>query len=235
MRALHLFACVSLCVTSFSSLAVAQQQSGPSANAPRYGYAVVDVTYIFKNFTKFSSQMEGMKTAMEAADSQLKADRDTVASKEQAREQYNPGSPEFKQVDEEIARLKAEFQLKAGKIRRDFLEREAQVYYSTFMEVSNAVQYYAQQHNIGMVLRFNGDSIDPNNREDILRAINKPVVFQNNVDITPDVLALLNRGGAPGSGSVPGGSPAAPAGNLGTANAATSAGAAAAPGATQRR
>ncbi len=230
MKAPHLFTCVSLCVASFNCLAVAQE-SGPSANAPRYGYAVVDVTYIFKNFAKFNSQMEGMKTAMESADSQLKADRDTVASKEQAREQYNPGSPEFKQVDEEIARLKAEFQLKAGKIRRDFLEREAQVYYTTFMEVSNAVQYYAQQHNIGMVLRFNGDSIDPNNREDILRAINKPVVFQNNVDITPDVLALLNRGGAP-SGS---GTPAAPSGNLGTANAATGAGAAVAPGATQRR
>jgi len=224
VRALHLFVCVSLCVASMNSQASAQAPSptpGPSANAPRYGYAVVDVTYIFKNYAKFSQQMEGMKTAMESADSQLKADRDTVASKEQMREQYNPGAPEFKQIDEEIARLKAEFQLKAGKIRRDFMEREAQVYYSTFMEVSNAVQYYAQQHNIGMVLRFNGDSIDPNNREDILRAINKPVVFQNNVDITPDVLALLNRGGTPGN------TPAAPAGGLQTANGAASAGAAA--------
>ena len=230
MRALHLFVCVSLCVASLYSKASAQAPSptpGPSANAPRYGYAVVDVTYIFKNYAKFSQQMEGMKTAMESADSQLKADRDTVASKEQMREQYNPGAPEFKQIDEEIARLKAEFQLKAGKIRRDFMEREAQVYYSTFMEVSNAVQYYAQQHNIGMVLRFNGDSIDPNNREDILRAINKPVVFQNNVDITPDVLTPLNRGGTPSN------TPAAPASGLQTANGAASAGAA--PPATQRR
>lgn len=222
MRALHLFACVSLCVATLSSVANAQQ-SGPSANAPRYGYAVVDVTYIFKNYAKFNSQMEGMKSAMESADSQLKADRDTVAEKERMREQFNAGSPEFKQVDEEIARLKAEFQLKAGKIRRDFLEKEAQVYYNTFLEVSNAVQYYAQQHNIGMVLRFNGDSIDPNNREDILRAINKPVVYQNSVDITPDVLALLNRGGNPATGAQ------APAGNLGTANAAAGA------GGTQRR
>jgi Skp family chaperone for outer membrane proteins len=223
VRALHLFAYVSICVASLSSVASAQQTAGPSANAPRHGYAVVDVTYIFKNYAKFNSQMEGMKSAMEAADSQLKSDRDTVAGKEQMREQYNPGSPEFKTVDEEIARLKAEFQLKAGKIRRDFMEREAQVYYSTYMEVSNAVQYYAQQHNIGMVLRFNGDSIDPNNREDILRAINKPVVFQNNVDITPDVLALLNRGGTPGGNQ--------PAGI--TANAASGAGAAV--GGTQRR
>jgi Skp family chaperone for outer membrane proteins len=223
VKALHLFFCLSLCVGSLSAVAYGQQQqgqqptTGPSANAARYGYAVVDVTYIFKNYAKFNSQMEGMKTAMEGADTQLKADRDAVASKEKMREQYNPSSPEFKQIDEEIARLKAEFQLKAGKIRRDFMEREAQVYYNTFLEVSNAVQYYAQQHNIGMVLRFNGDSIDPNNREDILRAINKPVVFQNNVDITPDVLTLLNRGGNA------------------IANRASAAGATAAPGATQHQ
>ncbi len=223
MRALPLFVCVSVLLSSLCSMASAQQ-TGPSANAPRYGYAVVDITYIFKNFTKFNQQMEQMKTAMEQADAQLKADRDTVASKEEMRQQYNPGSPEFKTVDEEVARLKAEFQLKAGKIRRDFMEREAAVYYNTFMEVSNAVQYYAQQHNIGMVLRFNGDSIDPNNREDILKAINKPVVFQNNVDITPDVLALLNRGGG------------VPAGNAATASGANGAGAGVpAPGATQRR
>ena len=228
MKALHLFLCLSLCIASSSSVARGQQQgqqptTGPSANAPRYGYGVVDVTYIFKNYAKFNSQMEGMKTAMESADSQLKADRDAVASKEKMREQYQPASPEFKTLDEEIARLKAEFQLKAGKIRRDFMEREAQVYYSTFLEVSNAVQYYAQQHNIGMVLRFNGDSIDPNNREDILRAINKPVVFQNNVDITPDVLALLNRGGTPAVGQ-----------GVSTANAAAGAAATGA-GAVQRR
>jgi Skp family chaperone for outer membrane proteins len=221
VRALSLFVCVSLVLSSLSSLASAQQQQmGPSANAPKYGYAVVDVTYIFKNYSKFNQQMEQMKTAMEGADTQLKADRDAVASKEEMRQQYNPGSPEFKTVDEEVARLKAEFQLKAGKIRRDFMEREAQVYYSTFMEVSNAVMHFAQNNNIGMVLRFNGDSIDPNNREDILRAINKPVVFQNNIDITPDVLALLNRGSG------------VPAGNASTA---TGTNGAPAPGATQRR
>jgi len=49
-----------------------------------------------------------------------------------------------------------------------------------------------------LVLRFNGDQINPNRPEEILKAINKPVVSQNNIDITPDVLALLNRGGSPG-------------------------------------
>ena len=136
-----------------------------------------------------------MKSEMETAEGKLKSDRDAIAAKGRTAQQYNTGAPEYKQMDEEIARLKAEFNLTAGRIRKDFLEREAKVYYQTYLEVGNAVKYYAQQHNIGLVLRFNGDQVDPNLREDVLRAINKPVVHQNNIDITPDVLALLNRGG----------------------------------------
>lgn len=203
MRSLVLSALVSGCLLSLVSSASAQQAASPSANASRFGIAVVDVSYIFKNYARFKGAMEGMKGEMEAAESQLKSERDAIAGKEQQRNQYNAGSPEYKQMDEEIARLKAEFNLKAGKIRNDFLEREAKVYYQTYIEVSNAVEYYGQQHNIGVVFRFNGDQVDPNIREDILRAINKPVVYQNNVDITPDVLALLNRGGGAPAGVGP--------------------------------
>ncbi len=194
MRTLLLSTIVSVCLVSFTSQATAQSAS-PSANASRFGIAVVDISYIFKNYSQFKSGMEGLKTEVEAAQGQLKGDHDAIASKEEQKKQYNPGSPEYKQLDEELARLKAEFQLKSGKIGKDFMDREAKVYYSTYLEVGNAVKYYAQQHNIGLVLRFNGDQVDPNVREGVLRAINKPVVHQNNIDITPDVLALLNRGG----------------------------------------
>jgi Skp family chaperone for outer membrane proteins len=203
VRTLLLSAIVSGCFVSFAGEATAQSGS-PSANASRFGIAVVDVSYIFKNYNQFKSSMEGMKSEMETAEGQLKGDRDSIVAKEEQRKLYNAGSSEYKQLDEDIARFKAEFNLKAGRIRKDFLEREAKVYYQTYTDVSNAVKYYAQQHGIGLVLRFNGDQVDPNLREDVLRAINKPIVHQNNIDITPDVLALLNRaGGVPTAGRQP--------------------------------
>ena len=64
-------------------------------------------------------------------------------------------------------------------------------------EVNDAVMQYATRHDIAIVIRYNGDKPDPNRREDVLREINKTVVFQNRIDITPDVLALLNRDGQP--------------------------------------
>ena len=199
-------------VLSSASSVVAQQQNPAGANSTRFNIAVVDVSYIFKNYQQFRSSMDAMKKEMESAEGELKAERGQVQTREEQRTSFKVGSPEFKKIDEDIARLKAEFNLKAGRIRKDFLEREAKVYYQTYLEVSNMVKYYAQQHSIGLVLRFNGDLVDPNRRESVLRAINDPIVHQNNIDITPDILALLNRGdGATAGGVAPTASRGGPA------------------------
>jgi Skp family chaperone for outer membrane proteins len=180
------------------------------ANAGRFGVAVVDISYVFKKSPMFTTAIESLKKEMEAADGQLKADSDRLMQIQTQRDALKPGSEDFKKLDEQLAHEKAEFSIKQGTLKRDFLEREAQIYYATYTKVADVVKYVAQQNNIGMVLRFNGDPIDSQQREDVMRAIMQPIVYQNNVDITPDVLALLARqpGGAPVStAAVPGGAP----------------------------
>jgi Skp family chaperone for outer membrane proteins len=172
------------------------QVQGPNphgANAQKYGIAVVDVSYIFKEHARFRATMESMKQEMVKIEADLKAERERIAQTEQERNKFQVGHAEYKKFDEEVARMTAEFSLKMTRLRKDFLEREAKVYYQTYLEVCETVGYYAKRHNIGMVIRFNGEAVDPNKREDVLREINKPVVYQDSVDITPDVLALLNR------------------------------------------
>jgi Skp family chaperone for outer membrane proteins len=176
---------------------------GHGANASRYGIAVVDISYIFKSYPGFTQQIEALKKDMEAADGTLKADRDRLVRMEEERNTLKPGTDKFKQLDEQLAHQKAEFSIKQGTVRRDFLEREAQVYYQTYTQVSEAVKTYAQQNNIGMVLRFNGDQIDPHQREDVMRLIMQPIVHQNHIDITPDVIAVLTRGGVPAAAVSP--------------------------------
>jgi len=192
-------------VFSTVSATNAQQQNSAGANSSRFNMAVVDVSYVFKNYQSFRTSMDSMKKEMEAVESELKSEKDQVHAHEEKRKLYNPGTPDYKKLDEEIARKKAEFNLKAGRIRKDFLEREAKVYYQTYLQVNDIVKYYAQQHNIGLVLRFNGDAVDPNRRESVLQAINNPIVHQNGIDITPDIIALLNRnpGGSPANGVAP--------------------------------
>jgi Skp family chaperone for outer membrane proteins len=176
-------------------------QNPASANATKHGIAVIDVSYIFKKHDRFRATMDAMKKEMETTEADLKAERDKIGQKEEQRNTYNAGSAEYKQLDEQLARDMSEFNLKMTKIRKEFLEREAKVYYQTYLEVNKAVAYYAEHHDIGLVIRFNGEPVDPNKREDVLREINKPVVYANQIDITPDVLALLNSAGAAGAGT----------------------------------
>ena len=174
--------------------------AGPAnfgANAGRFGVAVVDVSFVFKKYPQFTADIEALKVAMTKADESLKATRDALVAKEAQRDTLKPGSDQFKQLDEELAREKANFSIQQGTVRRDFLEREAKIYYNTYQRVSEAVAQVAAQNNIGMVLRFNGDPIDPMQREDVMRAIMQPIVFQNNVDVTPNVLAALGVSLAP--------------------------------------
>lgn len=180
----------------------AQAPNAAGSNAKKYGFAVVDVSYIFKNHARFRSQMESMKGEVQGIEKQLEAERNKIVGMEEQKQQFKPGTAEFSQLDDRIATSKAQFQLNMQRMRKGFLEKEAKVYYETYQEVQKTIADYAKYQNIGIVFRFNGEPADPAQRESVLRDINKPVQYQNQVDITPDVLALLNRGSAPvGRGS----------------------------------
>ncbi len=181
----------------------AQAQHPEAANAPKFGIAVVDISYVFKEHKRFIATMEGMKNDMKGIEDQLKSKRDAIAQMEEARNRLEVGSADFKKLDDQLATEKAKFNLEMDRQRKNLMEKESQVYFSTYQEVSYAITNYAKQRNIGLVLRFNGDKPDPNKRPDILKDINKPVVFENNIDITRDILAIVNGGAATNVGGRP--------------------------------
>lgn len=176
---------------AFGGVASAQHPNG--ANAAKFGVAVVDINYIFKNHQKFKNAMEGMKTDFQGVEAQMKGKQKQMLAMQEKQKTFKPGTAEFKQIDEQLVRANADLQVEVTGKRKELVEREAQIYFATYREVSQAIEYYASRQNIGVVFRFNGEDADPTNRESILRNINKAVHFQNKVDITPDVLALLNR------------------------------------------
>jgi len=193
---LHVAAATVALLSVFGPGSLAQAQNAAGANSQKYHVAVVDISYIFKNHKRHQATIEQMKAEMTKTEAELKAESEKIRQMEEQRNTFTAGSTEYKSLDEDLARGIADFKLKMDRLRKDFMEREAKMYYQAYLEVNDAVKYYAQRHDIGLVLRFNGDKVDLNRREDVLREINKSVVFQNQVDITPDILALINRDAA---------------------------------------
>jgi Skp family chaperone for outer membrane proteins len=167
------------------------------------GLAVVDVAYIFKNHARFKQQMEAMKAKVDAAESELKRDQEDYKRMADQLKSYQPGSPDYKKIEDDMLKKQGDLNLKVSLQKKDFMEQEGRIYFNVSREIDDAVKQLATKNNIVLVLRFNGDPVDPVDRNDILRGINKPIVFYDpRMDITPYVLQDLNRSAAAGNGPV---------------------------------
>ena len=73
--------------------------------------------------------------------------------------------------------------------RKEFVQKEAHLYFNAYREISDEVKYFCQQRGIALVLNFNGDNIHEENPDDVARGISNKVVFYNkNLDITAYIL-----------------------------------------------
>ena len=179
--------------------------AAPSAAPSGTSVAVIDIAHIFKNHVRFNAQMNDMKRDIDAFDAQMRDESVKLQKKQEAMMQFNPASNEFKKADEELAHLKSDFQIRVQAKKREFLEQEARVYYGIYREVEDNVASFAQRNRIGLVLRYTGDEMKPDDRASVLQGVNKPVVYQDRLDITQHVLNQLNAGATmpPNSGVAP--------------------------------
>jgi len=163
------------------------------ATGPANNVAVIDVGYIFKNHTRFKGAMDKMKDEVMAAENGLKAERDRINGLMEQIKGFNVGTPEYKKLEAEVAKAQGDFNVNAQLQKKDFMEREAKVYLQVYSEIEKAVEQFAREHRIAVVHRFDGEPVDNSDRNQILRGITKPIVYlEPGIDITPDVLKMLN-------------------------------------------
>jgi Skp family chaperone for outer membrane proteins len=176
---------------SFASSAQAQARAG-------HNIAVVDVSVIFKKHARFLAMTEQFKKEVAAAETRLKDEYNEIKSLQTQLAGLQAGSPDYKQMEQRLAKQMADWQLKGQMQKKDFMEAEGRIYFQVYRELDDAVKRFAQKHTIALVLRYASDPVDdPNDRGEIVRGINKSVVYVDpTLDITEHILSDLNRSGA---------------------------------------
>lgn len=175
----------------------------PAANAP---IALVDINYIFKNHARFKQMMDEMEAEVKRAEEEVRSEQASIRTAAQALDQFKKGTPDYKSIEEELAQRSSNLSVRVNLQKKEFLQKEARIFHTVYQEVLKEVEYYAQSHGTLAVLRFNGDTADEENPEDVLRDINKAVVWSvKEIDITPFVLANLNRGAVAAPAATAGG------------------------------
>jgi Skp family chaperone for outer membrane proteins len=161
--------------------------------APGGAVAVVDISYIFKNHAGFKAEMDKMKVEVQQYEEQLRARHQALATERERLTQFRPGTPDYEKLERSLADSAAQLQIDTQLKKKEFIQRESKVYYVVYQQVLEAIRDFAEQKGIDLVLRYNGDQIDPDDRASVLQGVNRDLVYHRNLDITREILDRVNR------------------------------------------
>lgn len=218
-----------MCYVGASSGQAQQQQSSypqpaatPATTAaqPRTRIALLNLTYVIKNYEKykhFQEEIKGIVEPFQKTDTSLRQEMEAM------RKQVEDATRDGKTVQrEELERRGKEIQRKlednSAEIKLKLGQRSDEEMRILFLDVYDAAQRYASSHDFELVLHYN-DAID---RKDFLSSQNisrklqsgalMPLIFMGSLDISKDIVDMLNynmRSASAAGGGAPQGAPPA--------------------------
>lgn len=205
MRKSHLLAALAAgVVVAASLLSMTLSGSGAAAQSPVRPavrpqpapppIALLDVSHIFKKHARLKAMMDEMKQEVSRAEAWVKNENGALTKLKERLKDFRPGSPEFKSLEETVAKRHSELAIKIQQQKREFLQREAQIYHNVYREIQQEANYYCAAKGVAVVFRFTRQPAEVDDPNSVLGEINKPVVtYAKNLDITDLILSQLNR------------------------------------------
>ena len=172
---------VTALLTSLSWQALSDEP--PAADKPhRVPVAIVDVAKVVNGGRDFQAEMDRIKLQIKEFEQQARDKQREIVKR------LAEGEVDADKAGELTKQLEVEATLK----KQEFLTAEARAYFRVYERVEKSVAQIARQRDIGLVLRYSGDAMKPDDRESVLRGINRSVVYSAVPDISDEVIASLN-------------------------------------------
>jgi Skp family chaperone for outer membrane proteins len=191
----------------------AQQPGAPVGAVPRTGIALVDMSAIMKNSARFNQAMERLKADYEARARDLQKEGERGNQLTEDLRKMAPTDPQRKLREQEILKLRADYELHGKRVTEEIRDAEAKVVLGLVGELKQELARYGSATGTQLILRNDPTPPDMTDPRMILQEIHKPIVYQAGGDVTAKILESMNRGApaaaAPRTGRAPVGNPAA--------------------------
>lgn len=169
-------------------------QAGRAAAKP-HKIGLIDMAYIFKNYNKFESEREVLKTKMEGIAKQFQAESQKFQAESEKLKSLDQESPQFSAQEKKLTQMAIELKALESQTKRDLTRQEAQIYKKVYVEITDAVKLYAKHYKYTLILRYNQDEVaDASTPQEIIKGMSTQVVYhESKDDITEAVLKYLNE------------------------------------------
>lgn len=182
-----------LFLVAIAAVVTTQAANITSAQEAKAGLvAILDVAKVFKENQEFDSQMKAIKAEAETLKGQITKQQEVIKARAQEVTQYELGSAERNKLELELEQQQTGLRTKARQAEADLLNREARIYFETYQKMQGIVSSVAAQNGISLVLRFDSEQIDPTNRAEVIKGVNRAVVYHRQLDLTKMVSTAMN-------------------------------------------
>jgi Skp family chaperone for outer membrane proteins len=175
-----------------ASQLAAQRPGVPQA--PRGGTALVDVSEVMKNSTRFNQAMDKLKQEYEVKAQELKKEGEHGNQLTEDLRKMPPNAPERKQLEQQILKLRADYDLNGKRVTEDIRDSESKIVLWMMGELKAELERFAPANGIQLILRTDPTPPELTDPRMILQEIHKPIVYQSGNDVSANVLEALNRG-----------------------------------------
>ena len=156
--------------------------------------AVLDVAKVFKENKAFNQQIEAIQAQAQKLKAEVEGKQQNLQQKaHDISEKYNINTPERKSEEAKLEQDMTALRTYARQSETELMAAEAKVYYDTYQKMSGFVSEFAKQYKISLVLRFDSSECNAGDRNDVIKMVNRPVVYQSSSDITTYVIEKMNN------------------------------------------
>jgi Skp family chaperone for outer membrane proteins len=155
--------------------------------------AVLDMGKVFKEYNEFKKAMDLLKTESDEFQARGRAQQAELQQRAEAAKALKEGSEPRLQEELKLAKMSAELKLESTVKQKQLMEAEAKLYYRTYLSVCEATAAYAKSAGIRVVVRYSSEPINPDDRNSILSGVNSAIIFQDQIDITGEIIRRVNN------------------------------------------
>lgn len=155
--------------------------------------AILDVAKVFKDNQTFKAKMDAIKQEADRLKESITAEQEQIKTRAQQLNGLERGTPNRNQLEADLEVQQTSLRTRARQAETELLNREALIYYETYQQMQAVVGQMANEYGLALVLRFDSEPIDPNDRTEVIKGVNRAVVFHRKLDLTELVSKQLNQ------------------------------------------
>jgi outer membrane protein len=170
------------------------QQPAQQRALPTAVLGSIDMDAVFKGYEKVEfirKQIEAEANLKKGELSKIMAQAQQIAKEMESLQQ---GSPDFKERDSKLTKLRVELDGAREQAQREFAGREADALATIHKEIQAMVEAVAKYNHMTYVVRISNEPITGGDPNSVLAAMSRAVVYSDpSTDITQVVVRMLNK------------------------------------------